>query len=550
MCKTYPGGFYFFTKSVLGRNKLQKHLHEPWANYLQLHPLVGAFAQKVTHPVTGVESYIGGGGPEEALRKTGQMPREHFKSTFCSESLPTWLLSAVDRNLTIALISAHSDNTKKWLRFIKHTIDHNEMFRWLFPEIRRGSKWDETEIIVTRDSNDAQASVTALSLQGGLASQHFDYIIIDDPVNEQTAASDKEMAKAVEFYIHLEEILRGKGTSGMLLVGTPWGREDVLQKAMDEVRAGRATFWSCGVLGEFQTTVENRLELVPRVTEGEFILPTEFGSEDMARVKNQDASGAKWAMQYLLKPFLSEANGFNLDLIREFQYWPDGQIRCECHPTHKHHLADGSTVLLGDPAYTKDKEQCESSLLVVNKQPCDCRFILDEWGSYVNPTQYLDRIQFMSDQWKHWLGGIGLESEALQVTLLEWLREKKAQGKIPLSIRILEEIKPKNRNKDGRIAKQIPAVSAGRWHRLPTNIHIEGQNNLLNQLHQWPYSRKRDRADAFAYCDDAWAECPVPVPQEHAAQTNVNEEIESEDMAVFGQELYGGFSEEVSEIYR
>lgn len=521
-CKAYPGGFYFFTKAILGRNKVKKHLHYAWANYLQLHPRVGSFGT------------IGGEGPPESLRKTGIMPREHFKSTFCSESLPLWLLACVDRNLTIALVSAHSDNTKKWLRFIKTVIEYNPLFRWVFPDIRRGDKWDETEITVTRDTNQAQASITALSLHGGLASQHFDYIIVDDPVNEQIARSDREMDSAVNYYVHLEEVLKGKKTSAFLLVGTPWGREDVLQKAKDEVRAARATFWKVGVLGEFEVSdnLADRPELRPEVTDGEFILPEEFGPEDRERVKNQ--SREKWAMQYLCKPFAEDQNGFKLGLIRDFALHPDGRLKCQCHRTHDHRMHRGSTVLVGDPAYSKDKLEmnCESAILVGNLQPCGCRFLLDEWGDFTDPKGYLERVGYMVAQWQEWLGAVGLESEALQFALLQWLKEMQAHGKLPLSVAILEEIKPKNRSKDSRIAGQITPVANGYWHKLPTNTFIEGQNNLLQQLHQWPYSRKRDRADAFSYFEDAWAEFPVPPERPEAAMPSfdLNDALEDEGL--------------------
>ena len=100
-CRAYPGGLYFFTKAVMQRNKLKKNLHLPFCNFIQLHPW--------------------NGGPRLSYRKGAWMPREHFKSTVCSESFPLWLLACVDRNMTIALISSDSDNTKKWLRRIKVT---------------------------------------------------------------------------------------------------------------------------------------------------------------------------------------------------------------------------------------------------------------------------------------------------------------------------------------------------------------------------------------------------------------------------------------------
>ena len=322
-------------------------------------------------------------------------------------------------------------------------------------------------------------------------------------------------------------------------MGTPWGREDVLQKSRDEVRAGRATLWGVGVLGKFELSdnLTGRAELYPDVTEGEFIFPEEFAHSDMERVKSQDPSGAKWNMQYLCSPYIEGQNGFRLDLFRDFQYMDDGRIRCQCHPTHDHRFHKGSTVLVGDPAYTKNKENCESSILVANLQPCGCRFLLDEWGSYVDPKEYLDRIAWMVSEWEEWLGAVGIESEALQFALFQWLKEMQATGKIPLSVEILEEIKPKNRAKDTRIAGQITPVANGYWHKLPTNSLIEGQNNLLFQLYQWPYTRKRDRADAFAYFEDAWAAFPPRGEEERVIlqeREDLNAETETEGLRLIG----------------
>jgi hypothetical protein len=534
-CKTYPGGLYFFAKAVCGFNRTKEELHLPFANYLQMHPEF-FFDEGMRE--------LGNGGHQLSNRKLAWMPREHFKSTFASIALPLWLLSCVDRNLTIALISAHSDNTKKWLRQIRNIIQYNGFFRALFPHIRPGGKWDETEIIVTRDqdlSGDAQASITAYSIKSGLASQHHHYIILDDPVNEQVANSDVEMETAVNLYIHLEEILRGWKQSGFLVIGTPWGREDVLEEAKQEEKRGYRLKWGIGARGEFEISepLGEYLELIPdkcfpeviekREYPNRVILPSECDEDKLNHIKGQSVE--KLHMQYLCKPFAAGRNGFDLDLMRYFAQYPDGLLKCECpeHRDHSHHLADGVTIVVSDPAYTQDKTGCETAILIGNIQPCSCRFLLHEWGGHIHPSEYIPHASYTANEWRTWLKAWCVEDEALQVTLRQWMEDAQSKGNFPLGVQI-HGLKVKNRSKDGRIAAAQTPVNNGWWHIRPTMRLVEGVNNTVHQIYQWPYSRKRDRADAFAYFDEGWEEFPVLLQrEEEQEEVNINAWREQQD---------------------
>src|SRR3990167_8461742 len=145
---------YWFAKFVLGYEDATPQVHLPFANFLQMHPW--------------------NGGPLESAKKVAWLHRLGLKSSFASVALPLWLLTH-DRNLTIGLFSAKLEHPVKWLRQIKNVILYNQWFRLAFPEIRPmpakeragWEKWDETEIIITRDptlSGDAQASITACSM--------------------------------------------------------------------------------------------------------------------------------------------------------------------------------------------------------------------------------------------------------------------------------------------------------------------------------------------------------------------------------------------------
>jgi len=515
-CRRYPGGLYYFAKNICGFTRLNPRIHLPFCNYIQL----------TVQPE----------GPRMRHRPVSWMPREHFKSVIVSVAYPLWLLACVDRNLTIALISAHSDNTKKWLGQIRRIIESNGLFQFAFPAIRQGDKWAESELMVTRDQNlsgEAQASITAYSLNSGLASQHHHVIILDDPVNEQTAASDQEMTNAVEKYIHLEEILRGWRNSTFIVNGTPWGREDVLHEAQKEERRGFRVKWGLGVLGDFVISDELRdyPELIPEVTPGKPILPEECDEEKLDHIRQQDRE--KYYFQYLCKPYDEGRNGFDLELIRDFAELPDGKLLCQCHPMHDHHLRFGLTLAVSDPAYTKGKEGCETSILVGNRQPCGCRFLLHEFGEHIHPSEYIERACYMAGKFKTWLRGWGVESEALQLTLKQWLEEKQRTGEFPLDIEIFP-LESRNRSKDARISGAQNPVNNGLWHKPPTMKLVEGQNNTLLQLFHWPYSRQRDRADAFAYFEDAFAERPVSgrsdIPDTLAHENSLREQL---DMDLF-----------------
>lgn len=436
------------------------------------------------------------------------MPREHFKSTVCSVALPLWLLIH-DRNTTIALISAVDKNTKKWLRQIKHIIQYNKWFRTLFPEIRPADKWDETEIEIVRDislSGQAQASITASSITSGQASQHYQHIILDDPVNEKVAQSEKMLETAVELYKYLESLLKDWEKSTMTLVGTPYGRGDVLEYAMEhDVRNGERLFWGIGALGEFQLSpeIEHIKEIYPVYNEGEPIFPEECPSAKLEHLRKQDVE--VFYLQYLCKPYDLGRNGFDLDLIRDIQLLEDGYtLRCDCHPTHVHDLRKASVIATWDPAATEDKKNCRAAIMVMAQFPCGCRVMLDSWLEWAEPDKQINQMVEFCHMYYPYLQNIGVETVGLQKTLKSWLEVLQNDGKIPAIVTI-HPLKPGGRDKDARIKSQQAPVANGLWHKRPGMAASDTKRNWMWELEGWPYRKERDGIDAgFGYCEDLW----------------------------------------------
>jgi hypothetical protein len=489
---------YYFAKVVCGMTDVVDRLHMPFANYLQLFPW--------------------NGGPPQSGRKLAWMPREHFKSTFASICLPIWLLIH-DPNATICIISAKIEHPQKWLRQIKYIIRHNPIFRIVFPEIQPDfTKWDETEILIQRStslSGDAQASVTAASIVAGQASQHFDHMILDDPVNEKVAKSEALMQQARDFYIHLESLLREWETSTFTTVGTPWGREDVIEYAMShEVASGDRLFWGIGARGDFNCSEVIRKdypECVPTLELGKPIFPERCPEAKLKMLEMQDVE--KFYLQYLCKPYDEGRNGFDLDLIRDFAFHADGNLRCGCdeHQHHNHHISKMSVIAISDPAVSKEKKNCETGFGIYAKADCGCRFVIHETGWNLEPNEVVDEYARALSKGEHmpWCKTFGIEKEAMGKVYRSWLEELQSRGEFPLGIKLVD-IATENRSKDVRMKGQIVPVRNGLWHKRPTMRRVDGKNNLMDQIAKWPYGKHRDRADTWAYCDSVWEEAPAP----------------------------------------
>jgi hypothetical protein len=510
---------YVFGKGVLGMTKMNERLHLPVCNYIQMFPWTG--------------------GLPESRRKMLWMPREHFKSTIISIALPLWLLIH-DRNKTIAIISAAEKNPKKWLRQIRHILKLNSFFRWLYPEIRPGEKWDQEEIEVTRDisfSGEAQASITAASILSGQASQHYDHVIFDDPVNEKIAISESLMEEVRNRYDHVESLLKGWEGSTFTLVGTPWGRGDVLEHAMEtDVKAGHRLYWGIGALGEFKISPQlaGQKQFEPIYEEGEPIFEEECPREklELLKLKNPE----QYYLQYLCKPYDAGRNGFDLNLIRDFIVRADGRLVCDCHPKHVHDIGSASVILTCDPASSEDKRACRSAIVVMAQFPCGCRFLLDEWADRVDPGITVDKIVELTKKWQPHLKHVGVEAIGLQKTINAWLISLKEQKEFPGTVAI-HELKPENRQKDARIGSQIMPVRNGLWHKRPFNYKSDQKQNLMWELEKWPYGKSRDIIDAgFGYCEDIWSK-----PEAHRVMdndgVNWNHVRERLDLQLMGREV-------------
>jgi hypothetical protein len=206
-------------------------------------------------------------------------PRGHFKSTVVSYAK---IVHAIIRNpnIRILLISALEKNAVNFGQQVKRAFQHNPRLRWLFPEfcVEPERQFGPKEEFVSPARTDFTLSAptfTSAYLDASLASQHYDLIIMDDPIEAKHVATEEQAAKSRASYNKIIPLLDpptpGNPTS-IIMVGTRWAYFDLYSALVPEAQGGTAA------TSQFQCIVRSALEVdgKPDFENGDPIFPTRF----------------------------------------------------------------------------------------------------------------------------------------------------------------------------------------------------------------------------------------------------------------------------------
>ena len=138
-------------------------------------------------------------GTEEAENIVIEEPRRSPKTTWGDTVTIGWLIAQFP-HLRIGLMSKTSDHAKDFSRAIRWTIESNERFRHVFPDVRPSiTKWTDSQWLI-EDSPWLGSNFANLFAQGAggqIASKRFDVILCDDILDEENSKTPEQRA-AVE----------------------------------------------------------------------------------------------------------------------------------------------------------------------------------------------------------------------------------------------------------------------------------------------------------------------------------------------------------------
>ncbi|MFO8056112.1 MAG: phage terminase large subunit [bacterium] len=158
-------------------------------------------------------------------------PRGHGKSTILTVSFTLYRI--LDNPETRALIVSNTaDQAEAFLREIKNHLENNQHIRKLFGPLK-ASPWTESQLLLaSRLTNAKEATVTALGIRGPVISRHYDLVILDDVVDEDSARSRLLRERTLTWYY--KELLPTLEPEGKLsIIGTRYHHDDLYGKLME-----------------------------------------------------------------------------------------------------------------------------------------------------------------------------------------------------------------------------------------------------------------------------------------------------------------------------
>lgn len=300
----------------------------------------------------------------DSLRIALEVPRDHFKSTIASVSLPMWwALPFLDDDEELMRYLGYGD---AWIRWMKRahfsstrtliafeTLSNarkkgdeiaghyasNSLFRFLFPEIlpKKTDKWNQDSMTHNRVDGQFRGEGTYdfIGVKGALQSRHYDRQVLDDLVGEKAINSDLVMDATINWVKKLPGAFDSdpsdpKRMADQLFIGNRWSNRDL------------GTWLRKNVIGMQFETHDAEGGCCAIHPAGVPIFPEEYTVEKLAEIRSIFGS-YNYAAQYRNNPIDPEAVRFKTSWLRYYalDVWQD-KVRPENVDTNQ--MSDGAYV--------------------------------------------------------------------------------------------------------------------------------------------------------------------------------------------------------------
>jgi hypothetical protein len=467
------------------------------------------------------------------------MPRGTGKSTIIAQA---YVLQRIcqDPNTAILIANEKLDNAQAFLAAIKHQFEHNELFRALFPELIHPdtgkAKWNESEINVPRTSGRKEPTVRCQGAGAALASMHVDLIVGDDIISREAAENarrgDGQIVEAMHRWVSQLVPLLNPGYPPfpeIIFVGTRWFRGDNYEKLEEMFGYGeQRQTWSLGIKlpnGEIQSVpVHRRGDLVifsRQVLEnGRPTWPERPGYdiESLAKFRLRDPE--LFAANMMNNPSDEVTATFKESWLRRYTWTADRQVKFidEEGKSRSYFVDDLDILIWVDPGgfgRRKGSDRSRGAIVVTGTTPGDApkHLLLECFSDKVPYTAVMEKIVALATRYPP--RRVFIENAGQQITFIDAVRRMAIERGVAFTI---EEVTPKNEQKDARILELEPFFERG--------LILVGQgpqfHEFLEQYRHWPTPRA-DLLDVLAYGPRKWRQ-PVVQRTGHEARQRVERE--------------------------
>jgi len=296
--------------------------------------------------------------------------RFHYKSSIIT-FLGTIQEVLCNPNITIGILSFSARQAKPFLRQIMQEFDVNEKLKGLYTDILwerprlQAPKWAENEgICVRRSANPKEQTIEAHGLVDGQPTgRHFDLIIYDDVVVQESVSTPEQISKTTTQW-ELSLNLGSTHSPRYQYAGTRYSYGDtygtILQRAAVKPRIHAATY-SGTMDGEPVFLTSERWEEIKKTT-----------------------STFTVACQQLLNPIAGS------DIAFKEEWWQEWEVRPYTM----------NVYMMCDPAHSKKKTSNRTAIAVVGVDANYNKFLLDGLCHRLSLSERWDNLKKLRTKWK------------------------------------------------------------------------------------------------------------------------------------------------------
>lgn len=497
------GSLFYFIKTTLKRKRLTDTLHKPWCRSLE----------------------------KDHLKDVYELPRDHFKSTICSEGFPIWRALPFDnqdedrfrklgyedefvafmkrmhrRDSRNLLVCENITNAAKLGSRISGHYQSNDRFRVAFPEIMPDSSctWSNYSLHHKRSPGSAshgEGTYDFLGVGGALQSRHYNGLLVqDDVVGRKAIESISIMEKTVEYHQLIVGAFENPDSptheNDEFIVGNRWGYTDL----NSHIRENEP--W-------FKVVTHSAMGgCCPEHPADTPIFPEEFSEEKLLRWQKR-LGNYHYSCQFLNNPAAPENADFKEAWLNHFTIEEPNEkngfkrmIRHEAKDgqTFKDfpvaHLRLGQTV---DPNHSGNQGmgRCRHAIPVVGLSADNNYYLLDYFVKASGYDEFYNEIFNLAGEWG--LRKIGLETVAAQKYIgdhIRWMSRMRGQtlGIIELKGEVEGPDGELTRKKEWRIRNVLAPIFEG-GHFFAQRKH----QDFLGEYTTFPKGRFVDLLDALAY---------------------------------------------------
>ncbi|MGH2412815.1 MAG: hypothetical protein ACRDEA_03785, partial [Microcystaceae cyanobacterium] len=395
-------------------------------------------------------------------RRLNLVPRGHLKSTQNTVGMSLWRIYR-NSNIRICVDTATRDLALQFVREIKQYFEDEELQEkvWnnrphipgrLIPILdkagfsRRNQRWnlgDWTEstdkkivwradaIQVMRSDMMKEPTILAASPGSNITGMHFDLIIMDDIINDDTVATPEKIEKTLRQIQDLESVLDPQRVVSIGKVG----EEKIVETIGDEqivngTRYAKDDYY--GYLIENLEYLDYKLFFRNLYVNGQdngdgYIWQEKFNDSHVDMLKKR-IGAIRFASQYLNKVIASEEIILQLDMIQHFR--PDycdlsqrGLVRVRTwnNEDQKEEYTDVRPYLVIDPAISQKKTADYSVILVGGLDFARNLYIFDFKCGRFLPDTLIEMTYELVEKWK--LVAVHVEVVSFQQALVYMFKQ-------------------------------------------------------------------------------------------------------------------------------